>query len=92
MKNKIISVLLATLIVLSVNGCGSNVVTNAENTQEQVEMFERHKLGSGYSILVDKETGVCYLEKRGGYHYQYGITIILNADGTPKIWEKNGEQ
>lgn len=92
MKNKIISVLLATLIVLSINGCGSSVVTDAEAKQEQVTMFERHKLDKYYSILVDKETGVCYLEYKesnmGGFAY-YGITVMLNADGTPKIWEEN---
>lgn len=87
MKNKIISVLLATLIVLSINGCGSSVVADAETAQEQTAMFERHTLDDWYSIIVDKETGVCYLEMSGGY--QYGITVMLNADGTPKIWEEN---
>lgn len=56
-------------------------------------MFERHKLDKYYSILVDKETNVCYLEYKatnsiGGLTY-YGITVMLNADGTPKIWEEN---
>lgn len=92
MKNKIISVLLATLIVLSINGCGSSVVTDAETKQEQLTMFERHKLDNYYSILVDKETNVCYLEYEatnvGGLAY-YGITVMLNADGTPKIWEED---
>lgn len=89
MKNKIISVLLAALIVLSINGCGSSVVTDEEVKQEQVTMFERHKLDKYYSILVDKETGVCYLEYNKSGCYQYDITVMLNADGTPKIWEEN---
>ena len=41
---------------------------------------------TGFSILVDKETGVCYLEF--DYGYSYGITPLLNADGTPKLWEE----
>lgn len=86
MKNKIISVLLATLIVLSINGCGSSVVTDAETAQEQTAMFERHNIDNYYSVLVDKKTGVCYLEYAGG---SYGITVMLNADGTPKIWKED---
>lgn len=37
-----------------------------------------------YSILVDTETNVLYLRFLGGYHY--GITVLLNADGTPMLW------
>lgn len=50
-------------------------------------MFERHDLDRFYSVLVDKETRVCYLEYKyhGGY---YGIASMLNPDGTPKIWEE----
>lgn len=88
MRNKIISVLLATLIVLSVNGCNPSVIVDAETTQEQAVMFEQHKLDDCYSIFVDKETGVCYLVVSKD-KWENGITVMLNADGTPKIWEEN---
>lgn len=52
--------------------------------------FQRHPLNNGYSILVEKTSRVCYLEYMsdvGGVGH-YGITVMLNADGTPKIWEE----
>lgn len=53
---------------------------------ESGSIFDRH-LYCGYTILVDKQTGVCYLERKTGR--QHSITVLLNADGTPKIWEEN---
>ena len=90
MKNKTISLLIAATISLSLTACGNNVsvVENVYTETESTSMFERHTLDDCYSILVDKETGVCYLEYdyASGYCGYYGITVMLNADGTPKIW------
>lgn len=38
-----------------------------------------------YSIVVDTETNVMYLQFNSGI-YRYGITVLLNADGTPMLW------
>ncbi len=35
----------------------------------------------GCTYLIDEQTGVVYLEFRSGD--LYGITVMLNADGTP---------
>lgn len=91
MNKKLIAVLILVTMALPLTACGAenSVVRDADTAAESTAMFERHTFddGSGYSILVDKETGVCYLEYDG--IRQYGLTIILNADGTPKIWEEN---
>lgn len=85
---KILAVLLLSIMM---TGCGkSSDVSETENAsaeQGELSTFERHELGRYYSILVDKQTGVCYLECEciGGY---YGIVVMLNTDGTPKIWEE----
>lgn len=42
-------------------------------------------LSKRYSILADKWTGVQYLYVYSGYGR--GITPILNADGTPQIYD-----
>lgn len=92
MKKKLIAAITVATMALSLTACGNSVsvVENADEVTESAEMFERHTLGDGYSILVEKETGVCYLEydNSAGYQGYYGITVMLNADGTPKIWEE----
>lgn len=74
------------LIAALLSGCGSGTVEQGEPITESV-VFERHNIDGHYAILVDRETKVCYLE----YKYQngyYGIIFMLNADGTPKLWEE----
>lgn len=69
---------------------GMTIMLNADGTfktwkGEQIP-FERHKLDHYYSILVDGETGVCYLEYMGPK--MYNIAVMLNSDGTPRIWKE----
>ena len=93
MIKKIGVLIIAATLALSLTACGDSVsiVENADTVTETTAMFERHTLDDSYSILVDKETGVCYLEYKCGVGYKgyYGITVMLNADGTPKIWEED---
>ena len=75
MKKKLIAAILTVTLLIA--GC-ENVNVSAEQ-DEKLIIVER---GSGYGICADKDTGVMYLcIKNGG-----GITAMLNADGTPKIW------
>lgn len=39
-----------------------------------------------WAILVDKETNVMYL--RDLQNHQGGITVLVNPDGTPMLWEE----
>lgn len=88
MKKKLIALLITVTLALSLTACGDSVsiVENEDTAKESMAKFERHTLDDSYSILVDKQTGVCYLEY-SGVAGQYGITVMWNADGTPKIWE-----
>lgn len=77
-RNFITAIITATLLIA---GCGdtANVSAGQENTMVLV--------GSGqeYLIYADNDTGVMYLYitiSTGG-----GLTVMLNADGTPKIWQ-----
>lgn len=85
---KILAILLISIML---TGCGktsgADETENASAEQAETSMFEIHELDRFYSILVDKQTRVCYLECKcpGGY---YGIAPMLNPDGTPKIWEE----
>lgn len=79
MKKKILaSILTATLLIA---GCSdtANVSAGQDNTMVLVES------SCDYLIFADNDTGVMYLyikESTGG-----GLTVMLNADGTPKIWQ-----
>lgn len=86
---KLLTIILLAITIFTMTACSSSIVSDVENESTTQAMFERHKLDNEYSILVDRKTGVCYLEYKSavGDHGYYGITVLLNADGTPKIWE-----
>ena len=77
-KKLITAIITATLLI---DGCSDtvNVSEGQDNTMVLVES------GQEYLIYADNDTGVMYLYitiSTGG-----GLTVMLNADGTPKIWQ-----
>lgn len=46
-----------------------------------VDLIEEVARYSDCSILRNKETNVLYVD------YSYGMTVLLNADGTPQTWK-----
>lgn len=79
MRKKLITAIITAALLIA--GCSDteNVSAGQENTMVLV--------GSGqeYLIYADSDTGVMYLYitiSKGG-----GLTVMLNADGTPKIWQ-----
>lgn len=77
MKKKLIAAILTVTLLIA--GCESvNVDAEQDNTMVLVEGWR------DYGIYADKDTGVMYLVyQRNGA----GCTVMLNADGTPKIWQ-----
>lgn len=39
-----------------------------------------------YCVGYDRDTGVMYCMSNG-YHSSGALTMLVNADGTPKVWE-----
>jgi hypothetical protein len=79
MKKKFTAAIIT--VALLITGCSdtANVSARQENTMVLVES------GQEYLIYADNDTGVMYLYitiSTGG-----GLTVMLNADGTPKIWQ-----
>lgn len=79
MKKKFIAAIITAALLIA--GCSdtANVGAGQENTMVLVET------GQEYLIYADNDTGVMYLYitiSTGG-----GLTVMLNADGTPKIWQ-----
>lgn len=83
MKKLAVVLLSAALLI----GCG------VSSARAESGMFERHVIDTDHTILVDRETMVCYLEYGHLDNFTSGaswggITVMLNADGTPKLWEE----
>lgn len=88
---KIIVLILVMALVLSLAACGVETENENEKSARFVVVGERVHFEDGTTtpcsgrIFVDMETGVMYLKVVGSY--ESGMTAILNADGTPMIWE-----
>lgn len=87
LKKTIKFLVIITCAALSLTGCSGGIVENDKTETVSGAMFIRHELADAYSILEDCETGVCYLEFDTGF-YRYGITVMLNPDGTPRTWDE----
>lgn len=86
---KLISILFAMIIVVgSFAGCekkdGEPGNPNRFRIVEDYGYRTEINNGSPVSIFVDTETGVMYLRMFGTAG---GVTVLLNSDGTPLIWE-----
>lgn len=78
-------IVLVVLLALFMTGCANEFINQSDDVVNQSFRFNRHDISVHYSILVDSETDVCYLQHIGTDGS--GITVLLNADGTPKLWE-----
>lgn len=77
-------------MVASLSGCGSTTAGTTESAPNGEERFieirtDDSSLGSWTDIYVDKETGVMYLFVKNGYGG--GLTVMVDEDGKPLIWE-----
>lgn len=79
MKKKILAAILTATLLIA--GCSdmANVSAGQDNTMVLVEGWR------DYGIYADKDTGAMYLKSWNAKGC--GITVMLNADGTPKIWQ-----
>lgn len=74
------------LVCAVLTGCASYDTSEYQSTQER--FFALDYMFGETLIVVDRETGVMYLVYE--YNRGAGITIMVDADGKPLIWE--GEQ
>ena len=83
MNRKLTPLILATLAALSLTGCSDEF---KPQTTCSNDMFIFHDIGSGYVVLEDEYTGVCYIGSVG-MSKEY-LTVMLNPDGTPRTWSE----
>lgn len=75
-------VVCAVIIGMLLCGC-----SNSDTDRDTNDRFITVEEDGYYSILVDTDTDVMYLQYIGGPYK--GITVLLNADGAPMLW--NGD-
>ena len=92
MKKKLISLLLVLVMpMLVLCGCSCGVNTNSSFSPVGTEykvgdtVLVKVSDGDSFCIFVDKETRVMYLANTEAY--RYGLTVMVNADGTPMLYE-----
>lgn len=92
---KIISILICVCILMcSLAACADSYVAEAKAEIEEDYRFyivdtvkiEREFLHDTAHIMVDRYTNICYLYTVNGY--RGGITVLLDSDGKPLIWEE----
>ena len=75
--------MLALLIVLVITGCATQSKAGARDPFNG--RFEKEFLGNYMYVIVDRITGVCYLAH---IHNGSGLTVMLDADGTPLTYSE----
>lgn len=85
---RLTAAILAVLLMLSImTGCCESA--EAGNETEPQDRFQCVDFPTGHHdacVFVDMETGVLYLGNTSMNHTF--MTVLLNTDGTPMIWEE----
>ena len=87
MKKFLTVILLAVVCCVIFSGCGrTRKVETSEVDKRFLILNDTNNGMNGYrQIIVDRETGVMYLFV--GYSYKGGLTIMVDADGNPLIYD-----
>ena len=87
MKRLIVAALVLVL-GLMLAGCANGKVDAGKIADAEVDnrMFMVVSTEGSGKVLVDKATGVMYWMSYGSYNVGT-LTLLINADGTPRIWE-----
>lgn len=89
MKKKIFCLLLLLIMpIILLFGCASDNAQTSEIGKEYIVgnvILVKVEKGEDFDLFVDKNTKVIYIYNKTSY--QGGLTAMLNADGTPMLWE-----
>lgn len=81
--------LICIVCVCILCGCSSNYasVEEANKEAENTSMFVEVERTSNWMVLYHKDTKVMYMVSYGNYNIGT-FTLLVNADGTPMLYEK----
>lgn len=84
MKSKIALILLV-IFLFGLVGCES-ATTIEETNKDESSMFVLVEKTGGWYVVYHKDTKVMYAISNG-YYNGGTFTMLMNADGTPQVWE-----
>ena len=83
---KIMIVLLIIVVALCLTGCTTDVEKNIVDNNSMYVVVEGKGMDC-YRIIYDKETKVMYHLSAGAYN-SGTLTVLVNADGSPKLYDE----
>lgn len=90
MKKRVLILLMTIMFILTLIGCSNkNEKSNFSNTVDPmfiIVCYEDDEWDTDWYIVYHKETKVMYAVSCGAYNRGV-FTLLVNADGTPMIWE-----
>lgn len=81
---KLVLVFLLAVAVLIVSGCSDGM--DEEPHAGTSKMFTKVETCGSFEVVYDKDTKVMYVISTGFYNGG-NFTMLVNSDGTPKIWK-----
>lgn len=82
-------VLFVGLIVCACSCVFSPYVSAAEDPALEERFYAPEGRDGVGTVIVDRETGVCYLWRKEGYGA--GMTLLVDAEGDPLLWEDSDD-
>ena len=82
-------VLFVGLIVCACSCVFSPHVSAAEDPVLEDRFYAPEGRDGVGTVIVDRETGVCYLWRKEGYGA--GMTLLVDAEGDPLLWEDSDD-
>lgn len=82
MKKTILVIALALILIVVLAGCGIKEDNPGTQYDTGFRVLEKFNGELGSLVVYDVNTGVMYW-----INYHGGVTPIINADGSPRIWE-----
>ena len=81
---KVLAVIFALVVAVSVSACGANQPEKVDNADFSSRFVIVEDADSWY-VVADKDTRVMYVVSDGFYN-RGTFTLLVNADGTPLVY------
>lgn len=85
MKKLIVILMTIALCACLFTGCNDIIVDENVSNSSSFVIVEN---ADGYNVVYHRDTKVMYAYSTSGHNYG-NFCLLVNADGTPMIWEGN---